>query len=263
AGRAVGGARATDGVNTVGRAGSVGAVRGPGGNTYGRARGATTYNGIVTGAGQVNAVRGNWRGYGWYGSPNWYAKYPNAWRAAAITTTAWFVGSTWANVRSYYPYNDPISYDYGEEIRYEDNNVYSGDEEIATAEEYYQQAAEIADVSDANSKDEDWMPLGVFAIVTEGQEKSDKTLQLAINRDGVVRGNYSDGLSEDLKQVEGGLDEETQRVAITFVDNRNVVAEMGLYNLTEDVLTMLVHKGPDQTEQRGLIRLQDENSDSK
>ena len=78
-----------------------------------------------------------------------------------------------------------------------------------------------------------------------------------------MRGNYSDGLSEDLKQVEGGLDEETQRVAITFVDNRNVVAEMGIYNLTEDVLTMLVHKGPDQTEQRGLIRLQDENSDSK
>lgn len=260
AGRAVGGVRATDGTNTVGRAGAAGVVKGPGGNVYGRGVGATTYNGIVRGAGQVNAVRGNWNGYGWYGTPGWYAKYPNAWRAAAITTTAWFVGATWRNVCNYYPYQEPISYDYGDEIRYEGDTVYSGDEEIGTADEYYQEAAAIADVSDTASNDDDWMPLGVFAIVTEGQEKSDKTLQLAINRDGVVRGNYSDGLSEDVKQVEGGLDQETQRVAITFVDNREVVAEMGLYNLTEDVLTMLVHKGPNTTEQRGLVRLKEEDS---
>ena len=111
-------------------------MKGPGGNVYGRGVGATTYNGIVRGAGQVNAVRGNWNGYGWYGTPGWYAKYPNAWRAAAITTTAWFVGATWRNVCNYYPYQEPISYDYGDEITY----VYAagkGEEDERTVQQAY------------------------------------------------------------------------------------------------------------------------------
>ena len=97
--------------------------------------------------------------------------------------------------------------------------------------------------------------------MTEGQQKSDKTIQLAVNRDGIVRGNYSDGLTNEVKQLEGSIDQETQRVAIRFVDNLDMVAEMGLYNLTEDVSSMLVHFGADNTEQRGLIRISDDDSD--
>ena len=107
----------------------------------------------------------------------------------------------------------------------------------------------------------DWMPLGVFAVVTEGQTKSDTTLQLAISRDGIVRGNLSLELTDEVLPIKGALDKETQRVAFRIEGKEDVLAECGLYNLTQDVLTVLVHKGKEEQTERGLVRLtQDDES---
>ena len=37
--------------------------------------------------------------------------------------------------------------------------------------------------------------------------------------------------------------------------NQNLVVETGLYNLTQDESTALVHNGPDQTQQEVLVRM--------
>ena len=109
--------------------------------------------------------------------------------------------------------------------------------------------------------DGDWMPLGVFAVVSEGQTKSDMTLQLAINKEGMIRGNLSLDLTDEVIPVKGSLDKETQRVAFRLEGKDDIVVEAGLYNLTEDVLTVLVHQGKDKQEERGLVRLkQDDES---
>ena len=117
------------------------------------------------------------------------------------------------------------------------------------------QAAAIADAGSGETTDQDWMPLGVFAIVTEGQTKPEKSVQLAINPEGIVRGNLIDELTDDVKSLEGSLDRDSQRVAVSLTDDKSVVAEMGLYDLTQDTLTVLIHKGPDQVDTRGLVRL--------
>ena len=71
--------------------------------------------------------------------------------------------------------------------------MYEG-EPVATEEEYYEQAETIADAG-AQTQDEEWLPLGVFAIIAEtDQTQTDKVIQLALNREGAIRGNYQDML---------------------------------------------------------------------
>lgn len=101
-----------------------------------------------------------------------------------------------------------------------------------------------------------------LAVVTPGQTKSDLTLQLALNKDGMIRGNLSVGLTDEVVQVQGSVDKETQRVAFKLIGKEDIVIEAGLYNLTEDVLTVMVHRGDNRQEERGLVRLQ-EGEDEK
>jgi hypothetical protein len=59
--------------------------------------------------------------------------------------------------------------------------------------------------------------------------------------------------------VSGALDRQTQRVAWTIQDQPETVYETGLYNLTQDETSMLVHFGKDSTEQYELFRIEQEN----
>ncbi len=261
-GGAVGGVRATDGVNSYARGGSIRAAQNPWGSTVVHGRGAAAYNGVVVGARQATAVRVGYHGYGRYYNSGWYGRYPNAWRAA--TTAAIWTAAVWGSASTYCGCESvPISYDYGESVYVEDGTVYDGDQPIATQEEYYDQAVAIAEAGtgdDAGTSSEagddaDWMPLGVFGIVTDGQKTPEKSLQLALSKEGVIRGNLIDEMTGEPKPIQGSVDKESQRVAISLVDDTSVVAEMGLYDLTEDTLTMMIHRGKDDVATRGLVRL--------
>src|SRR4029079_1304157 len=108
-------------------------------------------------------------------------------------------------------------------------NVYFGDESQGTAADYYDQANDIAAMG-KESDNEDWMPLGVFALLSDdNQTKTDKTLQLAVNKDGVIRGNLQDSLADTVKPVTGSVDKASQRVALKIQGNDKVVIETGLY----------------------------------
>ena len=254
---------ATDGSNTVARAGSVRAIRDPAGNVVASGRGLSTYNGAVVNQRQFYAVRNGFGGYGWYYRPGWYARYPRAWVAAGIAATAWWNGAYWGSAADYCQCGgEPVSYDYGDTITYEGNTVYAGDQPVATAEEYYEQATEIAD-NGSDAKNEEWLPLGVFAIVSEGQENSDKILQLAVNKEGVIRGNLHDRLTDQIVQVTGSVDRKTQRAAFRPSEKETPIAECGLFNLTQNGLTILVHFDKDRVEQRTMIRLEQPEEDAK
>jgi hypothetical protein len=253
-------------VGPGGRVAAGGAVRGPLGGEA--ARGVIAGpRGFAAGFARVSpsgryvaaaAVRGNFHSWGLYG-PAWYARYPGAWYALDWAAgTAWF-GTTWdsiGNTMSYYP-AAPIYYDYGNNVTYQDNDVYVNGEDIGTAEQYYNQAATLATTgtqADAPASGE-WLPLGVFAFCKPDQKQSDVVIQLAINSDGILRGNYTDTAIETTKAVHGSVDKKTQRVAFTVGDNTANVVETGLYNLTKDEAPALIHFGNDRTEQWLLVRL--------
>ncbi len=244
----------------VAQVGSATAIRGPGGNTIAYGRGASFVNGQFVG-GQtwraVNASFTHWHNF----TPGWYARYPGCWWPGkwAVASTAW-ARATWAVAGSYCGCSgDGVYYDYSQNVVYDQGTVYYGDQPVATAEQYYDEAAHLA-TAGQNTSDEQWLPLGVFAIVAEGQTTTDKLVQLAVNKDGVVRGNYQDLLADKITPIIGSIDKETQRVAMKIEGNNLLVAETGLYNLTNDEVPLLIHVGADRQENRTLIRLDEEQA---
>ena len=259
AGRAVG-------VGPGGQVAAVGGVRGPEGGAAVRGatagpRGAAAGFARVTPSGRYvagAAVRTNFSHWGVYGR-GWYAQYPGAWLAAGWAAGAAWNACTWDSASAYCGYSNvpPAYYDYGNNVTYEDGNVYVNGDDAGTSEQYYQQADQIAAAgatADA-SPDGDWLPLGVFAFTKPDQTNSNISIQLAVNKDGVIRGNYTDSATKQNQVVQGSVDKQTQRVAFTVGDNKTSVIETGLYNLTKEESPCLLHIGKDQTEQWLLVRL--------
>jgi hypothetical protein len=151
----------------------------------------------------------------------------------------------------------PVNYDYGNTVVYQDNTVYVNGQNAGTAPEYATQATTIADAgqkADASSEAE-WQPLGVFALVQGDSTSSNNVFQLAINKDGVIRGNYYDGLMDSTTPVYGSVDKKSQRAAWTVGKKNDRVFDAGISNLTKDEAPVLVHIGKDKTQQWTLVRM--------
>ena len=80
--------------------------------------------------------------------------------------------------------------------------------------------------------------------------------QLAVNKEGIIRGNYYDALMDTSTEVYGSVDPKTQRAAWTIGDKKTTVFETGIYNLTKDQTPVLVHFGKDKTQQWLLVRVE-------
>jgi hypothetical protein len=242
---------------------------GPGGAAAGRnvyasgARG-TYYRSAGAISGQGAYVRAGYAGYGNYFTRGWYAGYPGAWYpgrwagAAAWAAAAW--GSLYAyggGDSGYYP-SEPVYYDYGSDVVYQDENVYVDGEQVATAEQYADQATAIADAGSMAEPDKEaeWMALGVFAMVQGEETTSNNMFQLAVNKEGIIRGNYYNALTDHVEPVHGSVDKKTQRAAWMVGDKKVPVYEAGIANLTKDDTTMMVHYGKDKSQQFTLFRIQ-------
>ena len=238
------------------RAGGVAGIRGPGGNTVAAGRGAAFVNGQFVGGKAWTAVNGAYTRWGAF-TPGWYGGYPGAWWPGkwAIASTAWAVWG-WGTVGGYCGCGDEGAYyDYGGNVTYDDDTVYYGDQPVASAEQYYDQAEQLAD-SGQEAKNDEWLPLGVFAVISDPtQTETDKVIQLAVNKEGVIRGNLNDFLADKVIPLIGAVDKENQRVAVRMEDNESIVLETGLYNLTNDEVPVLIHFAADKQEARTLMRL--------
>jgi hypothetical protein len=192
-------------------------------------------------------------------TPAWYTAHPAAWRAAAWNAAAFWTWAPYANVAVFCGYpTTPVIYDYGSNVVYEDNRVYYNGDPVATADEYAAQAQDIAAVGQAakaSDKDE-WQSLGVFAMIQGDEKDSNNIFQLAINKDGVIRGNYYNGLTDTTVPLSGSVDKKTQRAAWIVGDKKDTVYETGVGNLSQAETTMLVHFGKDRTQQWTLVRLE-------
>ena len=203
-----------------------------------------------------------------YGRPiynrGWYGRHPGAWYASGWAAGYAWRAATWNSVGGWFGYGpaEPVYYDYGTNITYEGDNVYVDGQDSGTTEQYYDQAQNLATTgaqADA-STDADWLPLGVFALTKDGQSSSHMTFQLAVDKQGIIRGNYTNTLTSQTLPVHGSVDKKTQRAAWSMGDNNATVIETGLYNLTKAEAPALVHLGKDQTEQWLLVRLEEDKN---
>ncbi len=258
------------------------AVRGPGGNVV--ARGGEVTRDWSAGDLRVqgNFARTNFHNYNAFGY-GWYHDHPGAWYAAGFANGIWR-GATWSNINGWFGTDWPIyGYMYGNDLTYVDNNVCLYGQPIATADEYYQSAENLAQtgeqanipntpppqnhqqVAAEDPAKAEWLPLGVFEAIPNGKKSSDMMFQLAVNKAGIIRGNYFDSADKNVQLIEGSVDKETQRVAWVVADKKNMIFDCGLYNLTKPETPVLVHIGKDKNEQWTLVRMEQksEKSNSK
>ncbi|WP_182870906.1 hypothetical protein [Stieleria mannarensis] len=141
---------------------------------------------------------------------------------------------------------------------YEDNNVYYNNEVICTSAEYAQQAQEIAaSVPEVPPAEVEWLPLGVFALTIDGGSAEDATLflQLAVTKEGIIAGTFQNTSTDEAFEVEGTVDQESQRAAWAKVGASWPIMESGIYNLTESEADALLHFEDGETQQWTMIRL--------
>lgn len=113
------------------------------------------------------------------------------------------------------------------------------------------------DAQAAQTLDEkEWLPLGTFAVLKDPEQKEvTYILQLATNKDGKMRGNLVQIDTDEVRPLVGAVDSKTQRVALSDPKNPAFIIECGLWNLTQDTLTALIHQSNEEFEQRTLVRL--------
>ena len=205
-------------------------------------------------------------GFGYYGcfNPAWYTAHPGCWAAAGWAAGAAWNAASYANISDYCGLVASASpdYDYGGTVVIQNNDVYMNGNETGTAQQYAEQATNIATMGQTATPPttDDWKPLGVYALVQGDDKTSNNIFQLAINKDGIIRGNYYDGLMDTTTEVYGAVDKKTQRAAWTIGKKKDRVFDAGVYNLTQPQCPCLIHLGTTQTEQMLLVRVEQPKS---
>lgn len=197
---------------------------------------------------------GGWH-YGWC-----FNRYPYYYWWSVPTYTGL---TNWFGWGSSSAWSQPVYYDYGQggNVYYENNTVYVDGQAVGSSEDFAASAAQLATVdppaNEQAAQEEDWMPLGTFAVSTSEKEtEPTRVIQLAVNKEGVVSGTAYNTTTDQAQTILGQVDKETQRVAFRIGESDDVVVETGLYNLTQDEAPVMVHFGPDKVDYWLLVRLE-------
>lgn len=238
-------------------------------------------NGYVHGWAASNAYHGYWGYPGAWGCPGW--SEATMWTCMGLSSLTAFLGlgmmgAEMSSNKNNNANTNTIIYPVSN-VTYQGDTVYVNGQPSGTSAQYYQQAQQLAaqgiastdtgtypavapdytgtsaTVSTANAQGK-WAPLGVFSLAEPGQTQSNMMVQLAINPQGQVRGNYMNQLTNEKSQIYGQLDKKTQRISWTIGENNTTVFDTSLAALTKDDSQVLVHYGPNNTGTMALIRLQ-------
>lgn len=209
-----------------------------------------------------------WGGCGWLGGGAYvgFGHYPvNPWW--------WWRPATWVSVSSwlYTSPPPPVYPDYSMTVIYEGADTVYVDNQPMPAQQYSGAIVEAASVREqapppappAEGKPEEWMPLGVFALVQEQKGSPNMFLQISLNREGVITGGYENTITGDQRPLTGQVDKTSQTAAWRIGDNRDMICSTSVANLTLDVCTVALHFKDVRTESWLLVRMPDPGAGGK
>jgi hypothetical protein len=205
-----------------------------------------------------NYIRNNFNHYHCF-TADWCRRYPGAWFAVGWAAGYAWRAATWPALVSYVGYPaEPIYWDYGTNVVYEGDTVYIDGDVGGTAQQYVQEATSLAATGRAAqvSKEEEWMPLGVFAMVQGEEKTSTHIFQLALNKQGIIRGTYYDAVADKSETVYGSVNKKTQLAAWTVGERKTPLYEAGIANLTREETPLLVKYEGGNTQQWILVRIE-------
>ena len=176
----------------------------------------------------------------WWGRAGW---------ATAIGWAGWNWGTPY-----YYGYSDDGSWGYSDGGSYYDSD---------SAASYSEQQDTISATSDAASvADDEWLPLGVFALTTQEGSVAEPNgyMQLSLSKGGTLTGYYYNSTTDLSYELEGIVDKETQMAAWQMADSENSpIIETGIFNLTEQETPARVHFADGRTQDVLLVALSGDN----
>jgi hypothetical protein len=216
---------------------------------------------------------GWWDSYGLAGFPiyspwrySWWRDRPYYWWgwSSPRGLTNWLV----------YGFDRPLYWDYGYggNIWYDNDYVYYDGRRTMNSNDYYgyldDLCRDIPNIDKSEAEKMEWKPLGVFAVRRENDTNSDRAMQLAVNRDGVITGTYFIEKNKEARPLAGRVDERTQRATWRFTDTDknedDTIFETSVYNLTKPSTNVMVHFGPKASDAEvwQLVRMEQPASDS-
>jgi len=155
-------------------------------------------------------------------TPAWYAMYPQAWRPAKSPADCWQTAdvatvNTWLGqpVRA----SGTTADDAGGVVTAggadDDDVAADGLRSVLVLPAGHQNAV--------GPTDADWLPLGVFAVVSPGSPQSSDHApsyqQLAVDRQGTIKGNFYDAISGTVQPIAGVVDRGTLMASWTVGTN--------------------------------------------
>lgn len=210
-------------------------------------------------------------------SRGWYGRHPGAWGGGWGWGNPWHTAG-WANTAGwlglgaatapvwggYGPVNTTIYDTDNEELEAPEAQFAQGrnvsDEELVATSKGARELA--ASGATDPAKETEFLPLGVFTVAPEHQTEATAMLQLALGKDGVIRGTYHDLLANADHPIHGAVDKATQRAAWTFGPHARVTFETALPVLTEPSGPVSVHYTNGQTRQWVIARYEQEPGDN-
>ncbi len=183
-------------------------------------------------------------------TPAWYAAHPNAWRwthpYADLWVAATAVGlASWLSVPYVPTGTSTVIYEGPTTVVNEESGQATIPPEqppTETADNVNRDAFALAKRGQTDvPKDAEWMPLGVFSLRPTGQQDSTRVIQLAVSREGIVRGSQFDTLTEDTANVQGAVDKKSLRIAWTIGSKTGAAFEAALGDLTRPQSSVTVH----------------------
>lgn len=173
-------------------------------------------------------------------------------------TPSWPEVASWVNV----PPEFPAIVDFGTNLYYDGESVYLNDVNIGTGEEFVTRAFGIADKGATVdiSMDDQWLPLGVFALGSEGNPIPALFLELQLSHAGHVRGFIFNRLTDEVQPVRGSTDLDRQRITWTWGTSNNTILDTTLANSTEKAFPVLIHFGRKKTKKWIMVRLESPES---
>lgn len=175
---------------------------------------------------------------------------------------SWSVEASWPNLVVWLPWkwNRPIYYYYGPNgvIYYSETPDFTYLVPVDSNLKFIAEAVRLANTPQPLSTDQsNWMPLGMYALSTDADsnEMPNEYLSLAVSKGGAISGAYINVRNNEMLEIRGAVDPKSQRVAWKFVDKDWPIMESGMFNLTKEESTLLVHTSSHRTEPRVIVRV--------
>ncbi len=221
----------------------------------------------------ADTVRQSFNHYNSFGR-NWWSRHPLSWYNRGWDDYWPWRWTAWGGLAGWWGLDaavEPVYYDYGDNIVYDNDTVYYGSQPECSAAQYYQQSQNLAVSAPPENVQpstpqlqgqyaKDWQPMGIFSLVQADAGSSSQMMQLCVNKAGTIRGNYYNALTDQTQPIRGSIDKKSMRACWIIGNNKSVVYDTGVGNLLKNEAPLLVHYSTQKTQQFTLVRMQNPNA---